>query len=182
MSLNQPALRAGPVKLFKPQRPRPRARTPVTAASVGGSKDPAPHRRQSAPEPLREPVTVALSPLLQRKGGGFFLSCPKVGENRKEKIVCLATLKPEPGTEQEDDMQDVSRETLKRMAEAVPAATYTCQGCSCGEDTDLRLDPIGELWVCDAYYSDVEDEHGDQGPAIHISALPRLLAEKPCGS
>ena len=76
-------------------------------------------------------------------------------------------------------MTDVSRETLERMEEAVSAATYTCQGCSCGEDTDLRYDPIGERWVCDACYSDVEAEHGPLPPAIHMSDLPRLRAEQP---
>ena len=73
----------------------------------------------------------------------------------------------------------VSIETLRRMEEAVPVATYTCQGCSFAEETDLRLDPIGEQWVCDGCFSDVADEHGDQGRAIYISDLPRLLAEKP---
>ena len=73
----------------------------------------------------------------------------------------------------------MSSETLRRMEEAVPVATYTCQGCSMAEETDLRLDPIGELWVCEGGGSDVEDEHGATGPALHMSALPRLLAEQP---
>ena len=70
-------------------------------------------------------------------------------------------------------------ETLRRLEAALPVATYTCQGCRMAEEPDVRLDPIGEQWVCDGCFSDVEDEHGDQGPALHMSALPRLLAAQP---
>ena len=70
-------------------------------------------------------------------------------------------------------------ETLKRMAEAIPVATYTCQAYALAEDTDLCLDPIGELWVCEGCYSDAAEQNGYQGAPISISDLPRLLAEKP---
>ena len=33
--------------------------------------------------------------------------------------------------------------------------------------------------MCEGCYSDVTDEHGDQGDAIYISDLGRLLAEEP---
>ena len=73
----------------------------------------------------------------------------------------------------------MSIETLKRMEEAIPVATYTCQACSVAEETDLCLDPIGELWVCEGCYSDAAERNGSKGAPIYISDLPRLLAEKP---
>ena len=76
----------------------------------------------------------------------------------------------------------VSLETLRRLEAAVPVATYTCQGCRMAEEPDVRLDPIGERWVCDGCFSDVEDAPEAQGPAVYISALPRLLAAPPGGA
>ena len=73
----------------------------------------------------------------------------------------------------------MARETLKRMAEAIPVATYTCQACALAEDTDLRLDPIGELWVCEGCYSEAAELNGYKGAPVYISDLPRLLADKP---
>lgn len=73
----------------------------------------------------------------------------------------------------------IAPETLKRMEEAIPVATYTCQACALAEDTDLRLDPIGELWVCEGCYSEAAELNGYKGAHIYISDLPRLLAEKP---
>ena len=73
----------------------------------------------------------------------------------------------------------LSIETLKRLEEAIPVATYTCQACSVAEETDLCLDPIGELWVCEGCYSDAAELNGYQGAPISISDLPRLLAENP---
>ena len=73
----------------------------------------------------------------------------------------------------------IATETLKRMAEAIPVATYTCQACALAEDTDLCLDPRGEVWVCEGCYSEAAELHGYQGAPIYISDLPRLLAEQP---
>ena len=73
----------------------------------------------------------------------------------------------------------MSVETLKRMEEAVPVATYTCQGCSMAEETDLCLDPRAELWVCPGCYGDAAERSDYHGTPIYISDLPRLLSEKP---
>lgn len=73
----------------------------------------------------------------------------------------------------------MSVETLKRMEEAVPVATYTCQACSVAEETDLCLDPSAERWVCDGCYSDAAELNGYHGAPIYISDLPRLLSENP---
>ena len=73
----------------------------------------------------------------------------------------------------------MSIKTLKRMGEAIPVATYTCQACSVAEETDLGLDPVRELWVCEGCYSDAAELNGYHGAPIYISDLPRLLAENP---
>ena len=73
----------------------------------------------------------------------------------------------------------MSVETLQRLAEAVPVATYTCQGCSMAEETDLCLDTRAELWVCPGCYGAAAARNDYHGPPIYISDLPRLLSEKP---